>query len=105
MMNNLSVSKLPRRIEGLDELAYNLWWSWHIEARQLFKALDNALWRATGHNPVKLLQQIEPHQFVARAQDPIFLKKYDSVMSAFKEARAGDDPWFNTQSSGLDTQE
>src|SRR4030065_604038 len=97
MMNNLSVAKLPRRIEGLDELAYNLWWSWHIEARQLFKALDNALWRATGHNPVKLLQQIEPHRLVARAQDPIFLKKYDSVMTAFKAALSGADPWFNTQ--------
>src|SRR4030066_72992 len=97
MMNNLSVSKLPRRIEGLNKLAYNLWWSWHIEARQLFKALDNARWRATGHNPVKLLQQIEPHQFVARAQDPIFLKKYDSVMSAFKDAMSGADTWFNTQ--------
>src|SRR4030065_1439347 len=97
MMNNLSVAKLPRRIEGLNELAYNLWWSWHIEARQLFKALDNALWRATGHNPVKLLQQIEPHRLVARAQDPIFLKKYDSVMSAVKAAMSGANTWFNTQ--------
>jgi len=96
-MNNLSVSKLPRRIEGLNELAYNLWWSWDIEARQLFKALDNAMWRATGHNPVKLLQQIEPHRLVAAAQDPIFLKKYDFVMSYFKNAMSGADTWFNTQ--------
>ncbi len=96
-MNNLSVSKLPRRIEGLNELAYNLWWSWNIEARQLFKALDNAMWRATGHNPVKLLQQIEPHRLVAAAQDPIFLKKYDFVMSYFKNAMSGADTWFNTQ--------
>ncbi|MBN2462733.1 MAG: alpha-glucan family phosphorylase [Dehalococcoidia bacterium] len=96
-MNNLSVSKLPRRIEGLNELAYNLWWSWNIEARQLFKALDNAMWRATGHNPVKLLQQIEPHRLVAAAQDPVFLKKYDCVMSDFKDAMSGADTWFNTQ--------
>ena len=97
MTNNLSVSKLPRRIDGLDELAYNLWWSWNIEARQLFKALDNPLWKATGHNPVKLLQQIAPYRLVAAAQDPLFLKKYDSVMSDFKDAMSEGDTWFNTK--------
>jgi starch phosphorylase len=96
-MNNESVSKLPRRIDGLSELAYNLWWSWHIEARQLFKALDNPLWKATGHNPVKLLQQIAPYRLVAVAQDPLFLKKYDSVMSDFKDAMSEGDTWFNTK--------
>jgi starch phosphorylase len=95
MANNLSVSKLPRRIDGLDELAHNLWWSWSIEARQLFKALDAPLWKATGHNPVKLLQQIESHRLVAAAQEPLFLEKYDSVMSDFKNAMLGDDTWCN----------
>ncbi|MDP2932104.1 MAG: DUF3417 domain-containing protein, partial [Chloroflexota bacterium] len=60
MMNNLSAQKLPRRIIGLNELAYNLWWSWHGEARDLFKILDRPLWKATCHNPVRLLQQIAP---------------------------------------------
>jgi len=96
-MNNESVSKLPRRIEGISELVCNLWWSWNIEARQLFKALDNPLWKATGHNPVKLLQQIAPYRLVAGAQDPLFLKKYDSVMSDFKDAMSGGDTWFNTK--------
>ena len=96
-MNNESVSKLPRRIEGISELVCNLWWSWNIEARQLFKALDNPLWKATGHNPVKLLQQIAPYRLVAVAQDPLFLKKYDSVMSDFKDAMSGGDTWFNTK--------
>jgi starch phosphorylase len=97
MVNNLSVSKLPRRIEGLDELAHNLWWSWSIEARQLFKALDAPLWKATGHNPVRLLQQIVPHRLLAVAEDPLFLKKYDSVMSDFKDAMSGANTWFNTK--------
>jgi starch phosphorylase len=96
-MNDLSGSKLPQRIEGLNELAYNLWWSWHIEARQLFKALDTPLWKATGHNPVKMLQQITSHRLVATSQDPLFLKKYDSVMSEFKDIISGGDTWFNTK--------
>jgi starch phosphorylase len=74
-----------------------MWWSWNIEARQLFKALDTPLWRATGHNAVKLLQQIATPRLVEAAQDPSFVNKYDSVMAAFKDAVKGTDTWFNKQ--------
>jgi len=103
-MNNILSSNLPRRIQGLDELAYNLWWSWSIEARQLFKSLDTPLWKATGHNPVKLLQQIDTHRLVAASQDTEFLKKYDSIMENFKDAISGPDTWFNKQYPNLNQQ-
>lgn len=96
-MNDLSASKLPKRIGGLSELAYNLWWSWHIEARDLFKVLDRPLWKATGHNPVKLLQQIATRRLVAAAQDHIFLKSYDSVMNAFKTDMSEESTWLTSE--------
>ena len=96
-MNSLSTPKPPKRIGELSELAYNLWWSWHIDARQLFKVLDRPLWKATGHNPVKLLQQIAPYRLVAAAGDPIFLKNYDSVISDFKADMSATSTWFNTE--------
>ena len=46
---------LPARISRLDELAVDLWWSWHSERAQVFRRLDYALWRATAHNPVRML--------------------------------------------------
>ena len=46
---------LPARIERLPELAVDLWWSWHDEARLVFRSLDYPLWRATAHNPVRML--------------------------------------------------
>jgi glycogen phosphorylase len=82
-MNNLTTPKVPKRILGLNQLAFNLWWSWHPEARNLFKALDRTLWKATTHNPVQLLQQVAPYRLVAAAEDIEFLKKYDSVMNSF----------------------
>ncbi|MEM3433371.1 MAG: alpha-glucan family phosphorylase, partial [Candidatus Methanomethyliaceae archaeon] len=88
--------KLPSRIAGLNRLAYNLWWSWHLEARELFKSLDRALWKATGHNPIKLLQQIEPHRLVAAAQNPAFLAKYDAVMQKFDNEISSPSTWLNT---------
>lgn len=96
-----SALDLPKRISGLGELAYNLWWSWHIEARDLFKILDRPLWKTTGHNPVKLLQRIAPYRLVAAAQNPVFLKKYDLVMSDFKNDVVAGHTWFSRHYSGL----
>jgi glycogen phosphorylase len=84
-MNKISVPKLPKRIQGLNELAYNLWWSWHPEARHLFKSLDRAQWKSTLHNPVKLLNHIAPFRLASAAADKDFLKRYDQVMSSYKQ--------------------
>ena len=32
---------LPRRIERLGELAYNLWWTWNPNVQRLFERIDN----------------------------------------------------------------
>ena len=85
---------LPARIGRLNELANNLWWSWHPQARDLFRALDYPLWRISGHNPVKQLRDINPEKLRAAASDPLFLTLYDSVMSAFDLETSTRDTWF-----------
>lgn len=101
MLQNPTIPNLPKRISGLNELAYNLWWSWHIEARELFNLLDRPLWKATGHNPVKLLQRIPPHRLVAAAQNPDFLQRYDLVMNDLKNDLSWSHTWFNTHHPSL----
>ena len=49
---------LPARLSRLGELAVDLWWSWHRDARSVFRRLDYTLWRATAHNPVRMLWMI-----------------------------------------------
>ena len=49
---------LPARIHRLSELAYDLWWSWNADARQVFRLLDYRVWRLTSHNPVRMLQGV-----------------------------------------------
>ena len=83
MVNPVLNLGLPKRIGRLRELAYNLWWSWHPQARELFRALDYPLWRMSGHNPVKQLHEISPDRLREEAADPAFLTLYDAVMSAF----------------------
>jgi len=87
--------RLPERIGRLDELAHNLWWSWHSKARDLFRALDYPLWVISGHNPVKLLRDINPDKLQAAAADPAFLDLYDSVMSAFYAHLSAGDTWIS----------
>ena len=85
LMNNEEheSSRLPPRIGRLYELANNLWWSWHEEGRQVFRSLDYALWRNTGHNPVKQLHSISADKLEAAARDLDFLALYDIVMAKF----------------------
>lgn len=83
--------KIPERISRLDELANNLWWSWHPEARNVFRKLDYQLWKLSGHNPVRELRQVNSDILQAAATDSTFLTLYDSVMSAFdKEVSTSD---------------
>jgi len=62
---------LPDRIAGLGELAFNLWWSWHPEARILFKRLNRELWKDSFYNPVKLLTILPPEVLAKAAGDGI----------------------------------
>lgn len=85
--------KLPPRIGRLFELANNLWWSWHEDGRQVFRSLDYALWRTSGHNPVKQLRSINWDKLEAAARDPAFLELYDAVMQKFDDEMSKGHEW------------
>jgi starch phosphorylase len=89
--------KVPERIGRLEELANNLWWSWHTQGRDLFRELDYPLWRLSGHNPVKQLREISPDKLAVAADDPVFLNLYDSVMAAFDADMSNTNSWFPTE--------
>jgi glycogen phosphorylase len=85
--------KLPERIVRLSELANNLWWSWHENARSLFRSLDYSQWRLSGHNPVKQILEINADKLRVAASDPEFLTLYDSVMADFDAEISRDNTW------------
>ena len=87
--------KLPQRISRLEELAYNLWWSWHEPAREVFRALDYQQWRLSGHNPVRQLRKLTPEILAAAAADSEFLKLYDAAMAEFDTDMSTPDTWFS----------
>jgi glycogen phosphorylase len=87
---------LPERLSMLGNLAYNLEWSWDNRSRLLFKRLDPDLWRATSHNPVKLLNEISADRMKHAAEDPDFLRDYEATIK--RMTRNGHSPrWFQRQ--------
>ena len=85
---------LPKRISRLGDLAYNLWWSWHAEARTLFRKLDRALWEIHQRNPVQLLNSISRERLLWAAEDKDFLQLFDRLVARFDNYMSTTDTWF-----------
>lgn len=78
-------AELPSRLKPLDELARNLWWVWNSEAKTLFRDLNPDLWRATGENPVMLLQQLTAERLEEILSDNELLTRIDETYIAFQD--------------------
>ena len=91
---------LPPRLSRLNELAYDLWWSWNPEAREVFRDLDYPLWRFTDHNPVLLLHLIESDRLAHAADDATFLQMYDRAVAGLDAVRAGTGTWWAQRTAG-----
>ena len=89
------VPNLPERLGEMEDLAGNLWWSWHPEARMLFKMLDRPAWKESGHNPVKMLKELPVETFGTAAADSNYLSHYDAVISSFKKYMGAKESWFS----------
>jgi starch phosphorylase len=92
---------LPDRIRGLADLAQNLWWSWQMDARALFRSIDQRLWEGTRHNPLELLRQVPAARLEAYAREAAFLAPYDAVMARFGRLADHQDTWFARNYPGL----
>ncbi len=73
---------LPAPIARLTDLAYNMWWTWHREARDLFSRIDPHLW-SRYLNPVRLIHLSRTAHLEALAQDESFLAQMNAVLEKF----------------------
>jgi len=76
---------LPQPVQRLTELAYNLWFSWNADALKLFAQMDAAKWEQSGHNPVRLLLELDDSQLEALSNDGAFVSAYRQVMEQFDD--------------------
>ena len=91
--------ELPPTLERLRELAYDLWWSWSPLAPRLFSWIDPEHWRRY-HNPVQILINVEPQQWMRLLGDPEFRRTFENVVRAWDEYRSRP-RWFDPQKEAL----
>ena len=80
--------ELPREVQGLYELAYNLWWTWNPKAIDLFAAIDSRAW-SHYHNPVQMLINVERRQWEHLIDNDTFLEAYSSLLDDFQAYMSG----------------
>jgi len=93
-LSRAKIPALPPRLEGLASLAVNLAWSWHRQARALFRRIDETAWRASHHNPIVVLNETSPERLESLARDADFCSHYDDVMAWFVEEQSTTSGWF-----------
>ena len=66
-------ARLPEPLAPLQELAFNLRWSWDERTRDLFRWVDPYLWEQTQHDPVQVLSLVARERLEALAKDNAFM--------------------------------
>ncbi len=85
---------LPAGLEGLGELAYNLWWSWTPRAQSLFSRIDSGTW--TRHrNPIQVLTTVNQGRWAELTGDEDFMVDASRLLDEFNRYLAnGSDSWY-----------
>ncbi|MCR4316177.1 MAG: alpha-glucan family phosphorylase [Planctomycetes bacterium] len=65
--------RLPKGLEPLRTLAYNLHWTWDRYSVEIFRRLDPDLWESVYHNPVKMLGLVTQMRLEQVADDDAFI--------------------------------
>ncbi|MBA2336367.1 MAG: alpha-glucan family phosphorylase, partial [Acidimicrobiia bacterium] len=86
---------VPAEFTRLNDLAYNLWWSWRPEAAELFRSIDPVAWDQSG-NPMSILHTIASSTWARLAEDEAYVTNYTEVTAAFDRYLQGGDTWYAT---------
>ena len=77
-------ANLPENLHKLQEIAYNLWWVWNSEAKNIFRYIDNDAWHKAQSNPIVLLNIISYDRMLELSKDKKFMKQLDTVYAEFR---------------------
>jgi glycogen phosphorylase len=86
--------RIPPQFEGLRRLAYNLWWTWHPELRELFSRVDGPAW-SRYRNPIPVLQGMRRWSDLLESES--FMADYQRLLEHFDSYMAnGAGHWFGS---------
>lgn len=77
-------ANLPENLNKLQEIAYNLWWVWNSDAKNIFRYIDNDAWHRAQSNPIVLLNIISYERMVELSKDAKFMAQLDKTYTDFR---------------------
>jgi len=80
-------------VAKLRELGRNLYWTWHPEVIETFRAIDPSLWRDARHNPVLFLSQIPAEVLRAKAGDLALEARIAYAIRGLHDYLTAEDMW------------
>ena len=77
-------ANLPANLNKLQEIAYNLWWVWNSDAKNIFRYIDNDAWHRAKSNPIVLLNIISYERMEELSKDKQFMAQLDKTYADFR---------------------
>ncbi len=77
-------SKLPQKLQQLEELSQNLWWSWDDEAQALFETIDPQTWKESDANPMILFEQVDYERLKELSRNEEYVASIQRVYDRYK---------------------
>lgn len=74
---------LPPRLEGLERLSQNLWWTWNIEAYDVFSSINPERFEEYERSPIHLIESLTKKEIENLLIDNNFLSRLDKVVQDF----------------------
>ncbi len=78
-------ASIPESLGFLETLSRNLWWSWNLDAVELFKRIEPDLWINARSNPLVLLNSVSQERFDALANDENFMEHLKRVKKVYEK--------------------
>jgi starch phosphorylase len=96
------MSPEEKLLKQLHELSMNMWWAWNPSVIKLFRDLDSEGFRASKHNPLRILKAIGPERAREIARDAALRARVDRAYREFHAYVSPDTPtWAQTHAAPL----
>ena len=77
-------ANLPENLRKLQELAYNLWWVWNSDAKNVFRSVDREAWHRAQSNPIMMLNYISYERMTELCNDQSFLMELGRAYAEYR---------------------
>jgi len=91
-------TEIAREIKAI---AYNLWWTWNVDARDLFRELSPQTYFRNNHNVIAMFDEISDQELAARLLDPLQMDRAQNVINQYKEYMSEKNTWATKHAKDL----